>query len=301
MSKKTFSKKKFWRLFSDYAVIIFGAAVYALSVTVFTAPNNIAPGGFTGIATILNHLFDLPIGTTVLVLNIPVIIWGTFENGKSFLAKTICGTVAASVLIDVFTLFIPAYHGEKILAAIFGGVLSGFGLALVFHRGGTTGGTDIIARNIHKRLPFISVGKIIFIVDLIVLTAAALVYKNLESGLFAAIAIFVSIKTLDSVVYGVAHDNGKLMFIISDEYDEISKEIMSSLGRGVTILDAEGAYQHSDKKVLLCALRSRQVHLVNNIVKDVDESAFVIVTTATAISGYGFSLEMTKKSEKIDK
>lgn len=301
MSKKTFSKKKFWRLFSDYAVIIFGAAVYALSVTVFTAPNNIAPGGFTGIATILNHLFDLPIGTTVLVLNIPVIIWGTLENGKSFLAKTICGTVAASVLIDVFTLFIPAYHGEKILAAIFGGVLSGFGLALVFHRGGTTGGTDIIARNIHKRLPFISVGKIIFIVDLIVLTAAALIYKNLESGLFAAIAIFVSIKTLDSVVYGVAHDNGKLMFIISDEYDEISKEIMSSLGRGVTILDAEGAYQHSDKKVLLCALRSRQVHLVNNIVKDVDESAFVIVTTATAISGYGFSLEMTKKSEKIDK
>lgn len=301
MSKKTFSKKKFWRLFSDYAVIIFGAAVYALSVTVFTAPNNIAPGGFTGIATILNHLFDLPIGTAVLVLNIPVIIWGTLENGKSFLAKTICGTVAASVLIDVFTLFIPAYHGEKILAAIFGGVLSGFGLALVFHRGGTTGGTDIIARNIHKRLPFVSVGKIIFIVDLIVLTAAALVYKNLESGLFAAIAIFVSIKTLDSVVYGVAHDNGKLMFIISDEYDKISKEIMSSLGRGVTILDAEGAYQHSDKKVLLCALRSRQVHLVNSIVKDVDESAFVIVTTATAISGYGFSLEMTKKSEKIDK
>lgn len=286
-SKRT---KHFLSVVLDYAVITLGAAVYAVSVTAFTAPNNIAPGGFSGIGTILNYLFGFPIGIFVFVANIPLFIWGAVENGKNFLAKTVYATAASSVFIDLFTYILPSYHGEKMLAAIFGGLISGVGLALVFHRGGTTGGTDIIARNVHKHLPFVSMGMIILLSDTVILVAAAIAYQNIESALFAAIAIFVSARTLDTVIYGVAHDNGKLMFIISDRYEELSSEIISRIYRGVTIIDAHGGYKHSNKKMLMCALRPNQVHKVNKLVREIDESAFVIVTTATAINGKGFSI-----------
>lgn len=139
---------------ADYAIMLAGAAVYATSVVVFTAPNDIAPGGLTGVATMLNHMFGLPIGTMVLVMNIPLFIWGAVENGISFLTKTIAGTVFASILIDVFTPIMTAYTGDRILVAIFGGILNGVGLEMIFMRGGSTGGTDIVALNLHKHFPY---------------------------------------------------------------------------------------------------------------------------------------------------
>ncbi len=282
-------KNKVLTTIADYMIIFVGAVLYAASVNTFTSPNNIAPGGLTGVGTMLNHLFSLPIGVMILVLNIPLFIWGAIENGKKFLTKTIIATVFVSVIIDVMAPFSYKYEGDTLLASIFGGLLSGVGLALIFFRGGTTGGTDIIARNIHKHFPHVSMGTVILAADAVVFIAAAFTYHSIESALYAVITVFVSTKVIDTVIYGVAHDNGKLMFIITDKYEELSQEIMDRIGRGVTQLDAHGAYNNDSKKVLLCAVRPSQVHKTKVLVNSIDENAFIVVTTANAISGKGFA------------
>lgn len=273
----------------DYSIIAIGAVLYALSVVVFTSPNNIAPGGLTGIATMLNFMFSLPIGTIMFLMNIPLFIWGAIENGLSFLTKTIIGTAFVSIAIDVLTPFAPYYTGDTILAAIFGGILNGVGLGFIFYRGGSTGGTDIIALNIHKRMPYISTGTIILIADVITLVMVYFVYNSIESVLYAVVAIFVSIKVIDTISYGTSRGNGKLMFIITNKYSEISKEIMNDLERGVTLLDGEGAYSGEKKRIIMCAVRPQQVFRIQNSVKNIDPNAFIIVTTAGTIRGKGFA------------
>lgn len=277
----------------DYIIIAFGAAVYATSVVMFTSPNNIAPGGLTGVATMINYMFGLPIGTLIFLMNIPLFIWGAVENGITFLTKTIVATGLVSIAIDVFSLFLPAYSGDTILASIFGGILNGIGLGLIFYRGGSTGGTDIIALNIHKHMPYITTGNIILVSDLIILVMAFFVYNSLESVLFAIIAIFISIKVIDTISYGTSRGNGKLMFIITNHYDELSDEIMKQLDRGVTLLDGEGAYSKEKKRVVMCAVRPQQVYKITSAVKKIDEHAFIIVTTAGAIKGKGFAQKDT--------
>lgn len=284
-SRRVYSVKT---LILDYIIIIFGAMIYATSVVIFTSPNNIAPGGLTGISTMLNFLFSFPIGITIFVLNIPLFIWGAIENGIAFLTKTITGTALVSIFIDVFALFLPSYSGDTMLASIFGGILNGVGLGLVFYRGGSTGGFDIIALNLNKRFPHISTGNIILLADVTVLISAFFVYNSIESVLYAAIAIFISIRVIDMISYGTSRGNGKLMFIITNNYEEVSMVIMNDIERGVTLLDGEGAYSGEKKRVVMCAVRPQQVFRITKGVKAIDENAFIIVTTAGSISGRGF-------------
>lgn len=239
-------------LFFDYLVIFAGAVLYGISVAMFTSPNNVAPGGLTGVATMLNYMFSLPIGIMIFVMNIPLFIWGFIENGKGFLTRTLVATALVSVMIDVLTPILPAYTGDTILAAGFGGVLNGLGLGLIFYRGGSTGGTDIIALNLHKHFPFISTGTIILVSDILVLLMVFFVYHSIENVLYALLVIFISIKVIDAVSYGTSRGNGKLMFVISDNYEEVSANIMKNLKRGVTYLNGEGAYSGMIRK-LLCA------------------------------------------------
>lgn len=239
-------------LFFDYLVIFAGAVLYGISVAMFTSPNNVAPGGLTGVATMLNYMFSLPIGIMIFVMNIPLFIWGFIENGKGFLTRTLVATALVSVMIDVLTPILPAYTGDTILAAGFGGVLNGLGLGLIFYRGGSTGGTDIIALNLHKHFPFISTGTIILVSDILVLLMVFFVYHSIENVLYALLVIFISIKVIDAVSYGTSRGNGKLMFVISDNYEEVSANIMKNLKRGVTYLNGEGAYSGNDKKVIMC-------------------------------------------------
>lgn len=280
--------KKIMTAVTDYSIIVLGAIVYAVSVVIFTAPNNIAPGGLTGIGTVLNYLYDLPIGVIIFVFNIPLFVWGAIENGIKFLTKTIVGTASISVAIDVMGLFLPNYTGDLMLASIFGGILNGLGLGIIFYSGGSTGGTDIVSLNIHKHYPHLSTGSIILAIDAVIIIFAAIIYKSLESALYAVIAIFVSIKVIDAINYGFSRDNGKAMFIVTNKYKEITDELFMSVKRGVTLLEAQGGYKMDDKKVIMCALRPQQVHKVIKIIKSVDENAFTIVTTAGAISGNGF-------------
>lgn len=273
---------------ADYIVILAGAVAYALSVVVFTSPNNIAPGGLTGIGTVLNYLFSVPIGAFILLVNIPLLVLGYKNMGRGFLPKTVAGTVFVSLAIDILAPLLPVYTGDKMLACVFGGILNGAGLALIFSRGGTSGGTDIIASFIHRKYPHISIGFIILASDAVIIALAGVVYKSLESALYAVITIFVATKLIDIIIYGTSRNNGKLMFIITADYEQILCRLLTEVSRGVTVLDAYGGYSGREKKLLICALRPHQVFKANSVARELDPQAFIIVTTAGVINGTGF-------------
>ena len=272
----------------DYTVITAGAFIYALSVAVFTSPNNIAPGGLTGVGILLNYLFSVPIGTFILIMNVPLFVLGYKSLGRRFAAKSLMGTVLVSLAIDLVTPFAVPYKGDMMLVSIYGGILNGGGLALIFARGGSTGGTDIIASVIHKRYPQFSIGSVILVSDALVVSLSAFIYNSFESALYAAVAIFVSSKLIDTIIYGASRNNGKLMLIITDRESEILSLLLTKISRGVTVVDAIGGYSGNNKKLLICALRPNQVFKANYIVKSVDNNAFIIITTANEVNGSGF-------------
>ncbi len=283
---KTGSRSK--TLVLDGLFFVAGALIDAVAVNVFTAPNHIAPGGITGIGTMLNYLFQTPIGMVNMIINIPIIIWAIIEIGYKLVAKSIAAIIVFSVAIDTLALVLPAYDGNPFLAAIFGGVLEGIGLALVFMRGSTTGGTDMIARLLGKHFRHLSMGKLMLAVDLVIIAASALVYQKLESALYAIIAIFVSTRIIDTILYGTDSGNGKLYFIISKKSDEIRRRILEDIDRGVTIIPIQGGYSGQDGEMLLCAVRRYEVAKINDIIHTADRDAFVIVGEAGEITGEGF-------------
>ncbi len=285
MKKIKFSKE----LILDCAFLLAGTFLYALATHCFMAPHDIAPGGVTGVATMLNHLFNINIGFTVLVLNIPILLLAWKFIGRNFCIKTLISILLFTIFTDYITPFIPIYTGgeqARMLAALFGGILNGAGLGLVFSRGFTTGGTDVISSLIRLKLPFMSTGKMLFAVDLVVVSASVLVYGNIESAFFALISMFVTSKTIDSIVYG--GDRGKMVMIISDKSEEIVKDILGTLGRGATFLKASGTYKKEDKNVILTAVRISQFFKLKKLVKSIDPMAFMIVSEASEIAGQGF-------------
>lgn len=303
-SKKKTAKKKFdSTIILDSLIIFIGCVIYAISIDVFTSPNDIAPGGIIGISTMVHYLVPLlPIGAMTLVINIPIFIWGGVDIGWKYMGRSLVTTALSSVIIDVLTIdffrsILPEYTGNKILAAVFGGVLSGLGLSLIFYRGSSTGGTDIVSRILHKRMPHLSVGNIMLAFDFVVVVIAAVVYQNIENALYALISIFVYTKVIDAILYGVSRDNGKLLFIVTKKYNEVTQEIIEKVDRGVTLLDAEGGFSGDSKKVIMCAVRPQQVHKTHRVVISIDPEAFVITATAGSIRGKGFpSIDDEEKS-----
>lgn len=283
-------------LLLDFLFVVAGSAIYAVCVNAFTRPNQIAAGGMTGIGTMLNFLFQTPIGTVVLVLNIPIVIWGIFEIGYKMVAKTIVAIVCMSVLIDLLALFVPEYHGDPILVAIFAGVLEGVGLSLVFLRGATTGGTDMVARLLKHRFRHISMGKLMLAIDGVVVIVSGFVFGSIENAMYACIVIFVSTSIIDAILYGADSGTGKTYFILSPKNREIADRIMNELDRGVTFLESRGGYSGEQGEMILCAVRRYEVSKINEIIRMVDRDAFVIVGDAGEISGEGF--KPTKSDDK---
>lgn len=281
----------------DVLFFLMGSLLFAVSVNVFTAPNDIAPGGLTGAATLLNYVWDTPIGIGIIVMNIPIFIWGIVEVGFRFILKTAVATVVSSLAIDLSAPFLQPYQGDMMLASLFGGLLAGLGLGLIFMRGGTTGGTDLIANLIGRHLRHISFGKLILAVDLVIVVISAFVYGNLESPLYAVIVIFITSKVVDAVLYGTDSGTGKMMFIISPKNEEISKEILGQLDRGVTALKSRGGFSGIEGEVLLCAVRRQEVYKTHDIVYSIDPNAFIIVGDAGEITGEGFR-EVKRESKK---
>ena len=267
----------------DILFFVLGGFLVSIGISVFNAPNDIASGGFTGIATILNSLFNIPIGTTVLILNIPVFIIGANRYGLKFIYKSIIATMIMTVLIDIVAYIIPFYKGEKILCSVFGGLLTGVGLGIIFLRGATTGGVDIIAKIIREKFFCFSMGSIIMFLDAVVIVASAIVYRNIENALFAVVSIFVQTKAIDTILYG--GDKGRLILVKSEHCEEIIEKSKVMLGRLPTFLD-----NVSEKRnVLLCATHRYDAARFHNIVKSIDESAFIVTMEAGEIFGEGFS------------
>lgn len=275
-------------LLLDNLMWVLGCALYAAAIRIFAVPNNIAQSGVTGLSIIVNHLLDTPIGITNLVLNIPLIIAAWVKLGWKFVAKTLWVTVLLSVMLDAFGLFLPVYQGDALLAALFCGALSGAGLALVFIRGATTGGTDILARLVRKHWPHISMGRVILVSDVLIVLVAAAVFRSVESALYAAIVIFVCARVIDYILYGTG--NGKMLMVVTEYATDIARTITTELKRGVTILPVQGGYTGHHKSMLICAVRSSEVAKLNKIIRRYDENPFIIVAEAGEIIGEGFKL-----------
>jgi uncharacterized membrane-anchored protein YitT (DUF2179 family) len=281
-AKATSYKKNLVDTLADLA----GSFLMAIGTQVFSAPNGIAPGGVTGLSVLLNYLTGLPISAVSFIINIPILVASWCILGRKYTLRTMRSVVAFTLMLEVVGSFLPIYQGEAILAALYGGVLSGCGLSLIFMRGSTTGGTDILARLLQKRFRSLSVGRLLLVLNGSVLLLAAAVYQNIENALYAMISIFASSRLLDSALYGM--DMGKVLMIITEKHEEAAREINSRMGRGCTLLEGKGTYTQKNRPVLLCAVRRSQVFEVKSIVFHVDPAAFIVAMEANEIIGNGF-------------
>jgi len=261
--------------------------VFSLGLHCFTAPNEIAPGGVVGIATIVNSFVSVSIGTLYLLFNIPLIILGVIFLGKRRMVKTLVSVGVITAATDFLYVNIPVYTGDKILAAVFGGVLFGVGLGLIYVREGTSGGIDIVNRIINKNRPHLRMGAIMVVSDAVIIGAAMLFFGSIESGLYAMIAIFVSGRVADLLLYG--NLEGKLLLIFSEKYDIISEKILTEFGRGVTFLKGTGAYSGSERNVICCAVPKNQYVRIKRKISEIDSSAFIVITSAKEVLGNGFN------------
>ena len=280
--------KHTWRrTAADLAVVFFGAGLMALSVNLFLRPNGTVPGGVTGLAMMGHALWPaMPIGVLILLLNLPLFWLSTKLGDKRLLWMTLYGTVCNSVLIDVTALFLPPVEADPVLAAVFGGLLTGLGLGLVFLRGATTGGSDIAARLLRIPFPHLSVGKLILTVDACVIALSVVVFGSLGHALYAVVTLFVSTRVIDMVLYGP--EAAGVAYVISDSPERVAAALTAGLGRGTTLLHGQGGRDAATKKVILCAAHRTQLPALRRIVAETDPAAFVIVTEAHEVRGEGF-------------
>lgn len=270
----------------DILYFFAGAIIYSVSVNMFLSPNGISPGGFTGVAAVINHITNIPTGTMLFIFNIPVLILGYIKMGGVFILKTSFVTVLVSLSLDISARLLPIIRADGILVSMFGGILMGIGLSLILLRGATTGGIDIIAKFVNRKYRHLSVGKIILMADGIVILLNALVYKNAESALYSIVAMYMGTRLMDVLLYGA--DKGKIIYIITNSPDEICNEINHSVGRGVTKLSVIGGYTGETKIMLMCTVRVHEVAAIHDLVKQYDDRAFMVVSDAGEIIGEGF-------------
>ena len=275
-------------IFLDIIFIVAGAMVYATAVTTLTAPNNIAPGGVTGLCTMLNYMFGTPIGLMSFFINIPIILWAVVDIGYKLVVKTMAAIVLSSVFIDLFTGFMPVYSGNPILVAVFSGVCEGLGLSLTFIRGATTGGTDMVARLLERRMPHLSMGKLMLALDGVIVAASAVVFGSIENAMYACISIFVCTSIIDTILYGTDVGTGKLFYVMSPRVREMGKRVIEEMDRTVTYLDSHGGYSNEPGETMLRVVRRLEVYQMQAIIRDEDKNAFVIIGDAGQITGEGF-------------
>ena len=270
-----------------YLWIVLASAVYAVGFNWCYVPNDIAFGGLTGVAQIVNAALPwAPIGTVVIVLNIPLFLLGWRLLGGRLLVTSLFAMAVSSVFIDVLDSLYQFSPMNPLLACIYGGVLIGAALGFIFQQGTTTGGTDLIARLLKLPLPWLPVGRLLMAVDLIVIVAVALAFRSVDSALYGVVSLYITTKVMDGVLYGM--DNAKMAYIISARPEETAAAIMRDMDRGVTILHGRGAWSGEEKQVLLVAFKQRQIVRLKRVVKELDPAAFLIVCEAHEVLGDGF-------------
>ncbi|MCL2774254.1 MAG: YitT family protein [Oscillospiraceae bacterium] len=282
-----FRKNKKLKFLSEAIVFLVGVVIFAAGTGLFITPGRIAVGGFTGISIIINYFTKFPVGTIIIILNIPMFIICAKIFGIKFILKTIAGVVLSSVLIDIFSAFRPFKNELSFeLCALFGGVMQGIGLGLVYLNGYTTGGTDLVIWLLKLKFPNVTTGFLLFILDSIVVTVAAIVERDAQAVLYSAIAIFSYTKVLDTILG--ATDRANLAFIISGRYKDLADRIMQTLDRGVTVIDSRGWFTKESKTMIMCVIDRSQIYTLRSIINEYDPSAFFILADAREVIGLGF-------------
>lgn len=280
------------KMIEKYWWLTIAALIYSFGVSAFIDANNFAPGGVSGLSISLNRLIPLEIGTLFFLLNIPILLLGLWKFGWKFIAST----MYEIVLISVFTNLIGrmgAATTDPILGALFGGALIAVGMGMAFKCRATTGGMDIIVKVIKLKFPYLKTGTIFLIADAFVIGFGGIVFGNINAVLYSVLAEVVTSKVLDLILYGT--DGAKLLYIISDHSERIAERILNEIDSGVTYLEGKGAYQNTDKKVILCVIRKQNMQKMEDIVRMEDENAFMIVSSASEIYGEGYKSYFMEK------
>lgn len=286
MKKQT--KELMWDVLADIA----GGLFYALGIYTFAKTANFAPGGLSGLALITHHLWGLPIGIMTLVFNIPVILLSFRLLGKRFLFKSLRSMIICTLFVDFLLPAVsPPYTGSPLLAALYSGIFLGAGLAVLYMRGSSSGGTDFLTMSVKVLRPHMSLGAVTMIIDLIIILMGWPVFGNIDSVLYGIVATGVTSIVIDKIMYGVGA--GKLIIIISDHGQEVADKIANAIDRGSTLIRAIGTYTGSERQVLLCACNKSQAFKVRSAAHEVDENAFVMITETSEVYGEGF-LEQKK-------
>ena len=280
-------KSKNLRRLAEYVVITIGAIIYGATTSLLIDPNNIAPGGLTGLAIVLNRLLNLGTGMWFMIMNIPILILAIWKFGIRFTISTIYATVVISWATDICTQFFPGLIiRDTFLRATFGSAALGVAIGLIFKCHATTGGTDVIIKLLRIKYPHIKTGMLYLLTDIVVLIVAGLVFGDFAASLYSFMSVMVTSYVLDLVLYG--RDEAKLIYIISDKPDVITKRLLDELDIGATHVFAKGAYSGENKKVIMCAIKKRLSPLAEDIVRDEDPNAFMIISSASEIYGEGY-------------
>lgn len=270
---------------SDFFRIAIGTIIMAAGLELFLIPNQLSTGGFSGIAIIIYYLLKIPVGTTIFLLNIPLFIIAYFKVGKEFFAKAVIGTIFLSIFLNAFEKINPITE-DRFLAFLYGSVIVGIGTAMVLKVNGSTGGTDLLANIIRSFKPHLKTGSLIVALDTIIVIANTFFFKDIEVGLYSALAIYILGKILDIFFEGINFT--KMLIIISPKWEEISKKINEELRRGTTALYGEGMYTKEEKKLLLCIMSRSEIVEARKLIEEIDPTAFVIISNAREVYGKGF-------------
>jgi uncharacterized membrane-anchored protein YitT (DUF2179 family) len=280
-------QKRIRSLVLDVGLILLGGLAFALGFAIFLEPYQINGGGVAGLAMVFCTLTNFSsTGTVTMVVNIPLFIIGYRRLGKRFFFGSLIGTISSSVLLDLFLLYLPTVTTEPLLAALYGGVLVGFGCGLMLSRNGSSGGVDIMVRLLKQKFRNMSAGKLMIAIDIVIIAITGIAFRDLNKALYSMVTLYVSSIVLDGVVYGF--DYSKVAFIVSDHYQEVARALITKLSRGVTLLQGEGAYTGAEKRVILCAIKRQQMAELKEIVTEIDPNAFIILQEAHQILGDGF-------------
>ena len=283
-------------LLKNFAGLTLGCIVYAFGFSTMISPNNLAPGGVTGISVIVREVlpFNVSTGVIVLAINIPLLILGTYFFGSKFFASTVYATVVSSALMSLIEFLIDKGNSwlilsnDLLLCALAGGAAVGLGIGIIFRFGGTTGGSDIVVKILRLKLRHVRTGILFIIFDATVVTVSAFVFGNIDLALYATISLIVTSIVIDVVLYG--NDGARLVYIISDKNPEISKRLLNELDVGATFINGFGAYTQENKTVLMVAVKKQIFPQIKTIVSEEDDSSFMIVSSANEIFGEGFKL-----------
>ena len=267
---------------------ILGAFIIAIAVSLFLLPNKLSSGGVAGIATITYYLLNMSMGISMLLINIPLFLMSIWKVGKTFFVKSVIGTISLSIFTDILDKLTPLTH-DKFLACIYGGILMGVGTAILLKVNSSTGGSDLASYIAKAYKPTVKVGEIIAILDIIIVVLNMIFLKEIEIGLYSAIAIYIMGKIIDILFEGIYFT--KLIYIVSEKSDEIAKEIGKNIGRGTTGIYGKGMYTNKDKLILMCAVTRKDIAKAIQIIRKIDKKSFVIITNSREVLGLGFKNE----------